>query len=40
MAVKKRARKKQVEALEILKHNIQKLTIKDMIPENTLRSLK
>ena len=36
MAFKKRTRKKQVEALEILKHNIQKLTIKDMIPENTL----
>ena len=28
--------KKQVEALEVLKHNIQKLTIKDAIPENRL----
>ena len=29
--------KKQVEALEVLKHDIQKLTIKDAIPENRLR---
>ena len=28
--------KKQVEALEVLEHNIQKLTIKDAIPENRL----
>ena len=28
--------KKQVEALEVLKPNIQKLTIKDVIPKNTL----
>ena len=28
--------KKQVEALEVLKHNIQKLIIKDAIPENRL----
>ena len=28
--------KKQLEALEFLKPNTQKLTIKDMIPENTL----
>ena len=28
--------KKQVEALEVLKPNTQKLTIKDAIPENTL----
>ena len=28
--------KKQVEALEVLKPNIQKLTIKDGIPENKL----
>ena len=28
--------KKQVEALEVLKHITQKLTIKDAIPENTL----
>ena len=28
--------KKQVEALEVLKRNTQKLTIKDVIPENTL----
>ena len=28
--------KKQVEALEVLKHNIQKLPIKDVIPENRL----
>ena len=28
--------KKQVEALEVLKHNIQKLTIKDAIPGNRL----
>ena len=28
--------KKQVEALEVLKPNTQKLTIKDVIPENTL----
>ena len=31
-----RTRKKQVEALEVLKPNTQKLTIKDAIPENTL----
>ena len=29
-------RKKQVEALEVLKPNMQKLTIKDVIQENTL----
>ena len=29
-------RKKQVEALEVLKCNTQKLTIKDVIAENTL----
>ena len=27
--------KKQVEALEVLRPNVKKLTIKDMIPENT-----
>ena len=32
----KNKEKKQVEALEVLKPNTQKLTIKDAIPENTL----
>ena len=32
--------KKQVEALKVLKPNTQKLTIKDVIPENTLTEKK
>ena len=32
----KKRRKKQVEALAVVKPNIQKLTTKDAIPENTL----
>ena len=32
----KNKKKKQVEALEVLKPNIQKLTTKDVIPENIL----
>ena len=32
----KNKEKKEFEALEVLKSNVQKLTIKDVIPENTL----
>ena len=32
----KNKEKKQVEALEVLKPDTQKLTIKDVVPENTL----
>ena len=32
----KNKEKKQVQAINVLKPNVQKLTIKDVIPENTL----
>ena len=32
--------KKQVQALEFLKPNTQKLTIEDVVPENTVKKLK